>query len=408
MRSEFQPLKCASVLTNGCPENRLDAASMKELLLSNGWTISSDIAQADLIIFNACGLTDSNEFKSLNSIRDLQKKKKNGARLIVCGCLPKINPASLSKLYDDITFGSDNIEYFSRLINADQSKNYPCAHHLIPSTSSGFGVETIIHRFNEIYNPYALWYHLRLKKRYLKYWKKMNAVSLNTYFIKIATGCVNNCAYCAVKLSRGNIRSKSIENILREVQEGLNEGWSDIALLATDSGSYGIDRGVTLVDLLREIIAMPGDFKIRLRNVHPGFLIRMSSELAPLFKTGKIVHMTSAIQSGNNRILKLMKRNYTVESCYDALDILKKACPSLQVRSQIIVGFPGETENEFQDSVNAIDKGVFDFVEAYAFSPRINTPAANLANRLSTIVVQNRHYRLVKKILEKLEAKKAH
>jgi len=249
-------------------------------------------------------------------------------------------------------------------------------------------------------------YHFLLKKRYLKYWSEIDIANSNYHFIKIATGCGHRCSYCAVRLSRGTVQSKPIENILREVRKGLKNGCSDIALIATDSGSYGVDQGATLVDLLREILAIPGDFRIRLRNVHPKFLILRSSDLAPIFKTGRIVHMTSAIQSGNNRILKLMNRNYTVESYLAALDVLKKACPSLQIRSQIIVGFPGETEEEFQDSLKAIDKGLLDFVEVYQFSPRINTPAANLPNNLSPNVLQNRFYRLVKKMVEQIERRR--
>ncbi len=403
MNDKDQSTRSAVFLTNGCPENRLDAASMLELWRSQGRDVSSDVSNADLILFNACGLTDANEMTSLEIIKDIRKKKKKSCRLIVCGCLPRINPAALEGIYEDITFGSDDIKSFSKLINADQSRNYPCANYLLPITTyKNISIKSI-NRFNKLIDPYFTLYHLLLNKRYSRYGRERDISNPRHYFIKIATGCVHRCSYCAVRLSRGPIHSKPIENILQEVRKGLMEGFSDIALLATDSGSYGVDRNATFVDLLNEILSIPGDFRIRLRNVHPQFLTFKLPDLVPIFKTGRIVHMTSAIQSGNNRILKLMNRNYTVESCCAAYDALKKACPSLQIRSQIIVGFPGETEAEFQDSLKVIDTGLFDFMEVYQFSPRINTPAAALANNLSSSVVSNRYYRLVKKIVEQIE-----
>ncbi|MBN2006848.1 MAG: radical SAM protein [Anaerolineae bacterium] len=405
MENTIQSTKRAFLITNGCPENRIDAAGMQALLVSNGWAITPDATQADMIFFNACGLTDDEERDSLEIIRDLKRRKQEDARLIVCGCFPRIHPAALEKLYDDITFGSDDIESFSEIIQADPSGSYPCAHVLLPKTSTRFGVRKILSKFRKLSSPYFLWCRCWMSRRYQQYWEQVNLVHTHSYYVKVSTGCVNQCAYCAVKLSRGNIRSKPIQNILTEVCDGLKEGFSNIALIGTDLGSYGIDRGVTLVELLREIVALPGDFRVKLRNVHPGLLIRKSHELLPIFETGKIDHMTSAIQAGNDRILKLMNRNYAVEPYLATLDMLKKACPSLRIRSQMIAGFPSETEEEFQDSVRTIEKGPFDFVEVYPFSARINTPAATLANKLPSGVVMYRNYRLTKAVLEKLESK---
>jgi len=172
-----------------------------------------------------------------------------------------------------------------------------------------------------------------------------------SFLIKIATGCSSACAYCAVRLSRGKVRSKPIHKVAEEFDEGLAKGYSEFALIGTDTGSYGRDQNITLAALLRELITRKGDYKIRLRNVQPKFLIEMMPELQEIFKTGKISYLGTANESGNNRILELMNRGYRIEDYKEAIHTINKKFPDMQLRTQLMAGFPSETDEEFEDTI---------------------------------------------------------
>lgn len=227
----------------------------------------------------------------------------------------------------------------------------------------------------------------------------INVFGPNSFCIKVSTGCPNKCAFCAVKISRGKLRSKPIDRVIEEFEEGLARGYKEFALLGTDVGAYGRDHGNTLVDLLRELIKIEGDYTIRLRNIQPKFLIEMMPELIEILQSGKISYISSAAESGNNRILKLMRRGYTIEDYKEAILTLKSRFLELQIRTQIMVGFPGETEQEFQDSLRLLDEIKFDFVEVYPFQARPNTEAAAMEDQVPAKVIRRRYHKAYMKSL---------
>jgi tRNA A37 methylthiotransferase MiaB len=191
---------------------------------------------------------------------------------------------------------------------------------------------------------------------------------------------------------------------MQEFSEGLQSGYKQFALIGTDTGSYGRDIQTNLVNLLRAMVSVKGEYWLKLRNVHPRTLIKMLPEFLDVFKSGKIVHMTTALQHGNNRILKLMKRGYTIEDFKYAIGAVKKSCPNLKIRSQLMVGFPGETEAEFNDTLNLLDEIQFDFIEVYKYSPRPNTMAAEMPNQVTNKTANKRYFMLHKKVLGHLKS----
>ena len=395
--------KNAIVITNGCPENRIDCAEIELLLIQNGWEITTAVDQANLIILNLCGVFNTTEEKSLDLIKQLTAKKKSNSRLLVTGCLPKINSDSIKSIFNGEIIKGHNLKEIAKLlgfedISNSNSSNYLAPYRELPSTTqdkikkiikTGFDRYFILNRFQ--------------KPEYMKYWDKVNIVQPDTFYIKVASGCLHACAYCAVRLSRGTVKSKSIDDIKTQIMKGLEKGYSQFSFIGTDLGSYGKDIKIDLLTLLREIVSIDKKFKIRLRNVHPQLLINQLSEFLEIASTGKITHITSAVQHGNDRILELMKRNYNIKDCKSTINTIKNKCPNIQIRTQLMVGFPGETDSEFNDTLNLIDEIKFDFIEVYDFSPRIGTLAAKMPHHVSQKVINQRTYKTIKKTLEILK-----
>jgi len=211
-----------------------------------------------------------------------------------------------------------------------------------------------------------------------------------TFFIKISTGCLDDCSYCAIRLSRGKLKSKSIQEVVYEFDEGLKKGYKEFALIGTETGSYGKDQGTDLVRLLNVLINKDGDYKLRLRNVHPRFLIKRFSEMKEILKSRKIDFIFSAIQSGNDRILKLMNRRYRADEVREIFDAISAEFSNVHLGTQFIIGFPSETDEEFRDTLRLSQKITIDLVECFRFQPRLGTQAAEMEELIPQEVINER------------------
>jgi len=234
------------------------------------------------------------------------------------------------------------------------------------------------------------WFYNDLYKKINLY----NAMDSSVFYIKTSTGCLGHCTYCAVRLSRGTVKSKSVDEIISEFREGLKQGYKNIALLGTDLCSFGRDLGFTLVELLREMVKEEGEYRIGIRNLNPFFLNQMIDDLEPIFATGKIWLALIPSQSGSDRILKLMGRPYTVDTLKENIGRLKRACPDLKVRTQVMVGFPTETKQDFAASMQLLDEVNFDYVEVYRFSPRSGTAAKEMRGQIPYRIALSREYKM--------------
>jgi threonylcarbamoyladenosine tRNA methylthiotransferase CDKAL1 len=197
-----------------------------------------------------------------------------------------------------------------------------------------------------------------------------------------------------VKFSRGKLRSKSLSAVVEEFDEGLANGYTDFALIATDLGAHGRDHGITLAALLKEMVKRDGEYRIMLRNVHPRYLIEMMPDLREIFRSGKISYLGSAVQSGNDRILRLMRRRYSVDDFKRTILTMNHEFPEIRLNTQIMVGFPSETEEEFSDTIRLLDDIHIDFVEVYVYQARPRTKAAQMEESVPRSVATRRFYRL--------------
>ena len=367
----------AFVVSSGCPESRIDSTRVKNFLIENGWTMTDKITDADLVAFRACGLTDTSIEKSLQLIGSLKARMKGTAQFIVWGCLPKINMEALKTVYEGITFGEDEINIFNKILQAKKPIEEVTANSCMTNFELKQGFRGKLSKLDKYFS------------------RKYSIVGKDSIFeIKVSTGCLGNCSFCNVRRSRGLVHSKSTEEVVTEFRNGLKKGYRYFGLLATDLGAYGRDRGCNLVDLLVELTKEKGDYKIGLRNVNPHFLIEMFEELRPIFASGKIWFLSSSVESGSDRILKLMQRRYQVQDFIECIRIINSEYPNILLRTQILVGFPSETNKDFQMTTKLFDELKFDWVEIYKFSSCKGTTAAKMPNQISESTKETRFMQL--------------
>ncbi len=389
------------VLTNGCPENRIDARQMTQVFLSEGWTEETDYRKADLVLFNACGLTADAQESSIEIVRHLQSRM-NERRLLVCGCLPKINLKRLRDIYGGETFGSDDIDGLAKAIGAQKAYANIRANKLHGRILDVGDLRRFripeLKKLARVFDPSFI-----IEKLSQAYYRHLGAAvevfSERTFCIKASNGCLNNCSFCGVKISRGDVRSRAIEDILQEFDKGLGLGYREIALIGTDLGSYGRDIGLTLADLLAAMLGRSRDCSIKVRNVNPRFLIEMLPSLIEPLRTGRIPFLGSAMQSGNQRIINLMGRGHSIEDFRQAILTIRKVSPKTVLRTQIMVGFPTETDEEFRDTLRVLDDLRFDFVETYMFQSRPQTAAAAIEPKVPAGIAKRRYKEVLLKVL---------
>jgi len=371
------------VVCVGCPESRIDTARVRNFLKENGWSITNELKNADLILFRTCGLTERTAGDSLQIIRKIRAEKRPDAKFIVWGCLPKIDPQALRAEYEGVTFGEREVTILNKILEAKKP------------------IEEITANYEKPVLHFGRSGFLNCIGRILESAEKRFDIGRNSsvFLIKVSTGCLGNCSFCAVRISRGLICSKSIDSILSEFRKGLKMGFQRFGLLGTDLGYYGMDLGQNLVDLLREMMREKGNYKIGLRNVNPYCLNEMFDSLEPIFSSGKIWFLSTAVESGSDRILKLMRRKYTSQDFKKCIKILNERYPNIFLRTQIMVGFPTETEEDFQTSLHFLDKLKFDWVEVYKFSPRIGTDAFKMDGQVPEEIKEARFRQLSLKAL---------
>ena len=370
--------------TTGCPENRFDVAQTREALERMGISFTKNPEEADTIILNTCGLTNDMEQISVNMLRKLRQSALPGSRILVTGCLPKINPDSLQEFNDVTVIKGPLMESFPWDSGGDVDLKEvfsPCLHpqrilytdQKFPRFDRGFfwNLDRLLYQRIGICPPN--------RKR---------------FFIKIATGCNQLCTYCAVRISRGELRSREVEWVVARFRQGLAAGYHEFALIGTNVSAYGQDIGTNLCQLLKLLIQHEGEYTIQLRNLEPEDVIRFLPEFLDVLRSGRISYMEFPLQSGSDRILKLMARTYHIDEYVEAMKEIKRVCPDILIRSQVMVAFPTETEEEFKQTLKVAGELPFIFIEPFCFSSRPGTAASRLEGHISRKVAKRRYKEL--------------
>ena len=331
--------------TYGCTRNRADAEIMEALLLNAGYELSN-LDSADYVIVNTCAVKDPTEHHMRRRIKELLD---DGKKVIVTGCLPHVN----LKAIDGRVSGILGVKSIDRIVDA------------IELAESG---EKLI----------------EIEQRSIDKLSLPRLLSGGVAFVvPIGEGCLNACTYCATRFARGVLKSYRPELIVKWVKEAIAKGYREIQLSSEDNGCYGFDIGTNLAELLDELTAIDGDFRIRIGMANPNHVIKYVDDLVEAYldeKIYKFLHLP--VQSGDNRILKLMVRNYTVEEFEDVVNTFRRKIPDLNLNTDIIVGFPGEDEDAFQNTVELVKRVKPDKINVSRYSPRPGTIAARMKNQV--------------------------
>jgi tRNA A37 methylthiotransferase MiaB len=417
--NQIKEIKSAFVISNGCHECFLDAALVQRYLREkHGLLLADDIAAADVIILLGCAVMQPKEEQSRELIRIACERKKENSQLIVSGCVAKVRPevaAQFNQSYDSLATEIGNLiglrgEYKTYQANFPYQPYRGHKKDLLGSVANHVRQKSLKAATENNGNFYS-WLVRYFSKPIisaLSQYKdfiesKIDVWDTETYTIKISTGCRGNCSYCSIKKARGSIRSKPIENVLEEFKIGLQKGYSSFALIGTDIGDYGKDQGKDLLDLLKILVQRPEKFQLRLRNVNPRWIIRVGSEFHSLLRSGKIKYMESPIQSASNRILQLMRRGYRAEDFLDTIRQIKSVCPSLFIKTQVIVGFPSETDEDFRKQLDLFRTRNFDYIDVFRYSDRPDAAASSIPGKIPQDLAMKRYRKLFFKSLIHLD-----
>lgn len=347
-----------------------------------GYCLAEKREEADLIIFNTCAIREGAEDRVFGNVGALKKLKKQKRDLIiaVCGCMTQkettANHIMRTFPFVDIVIGTFNLPNFEYYVNAVKKGRQ------LEILQEGDIDETV---------PY---------KR----------TSGENAWVNIMQGCNNFCTYCIVPYVRGREKSRSEENILKEIREVVAEGkYKKITLLGQNVNSYGKDLSpqVSFSKLLKDICAIEGDFKLWFMTSHPKDLTDDVIEtIASEDKILKDIHLPA--QSGNNRILNLMNRRYTREKYLGIIEKIREKIPNCRITSDFIVGFPTETEEEFEDTMSLVSEVKYDSIFAFMYSPREGTVASKMDGQIPQEIKQRRVNALLalEKKIQKQEGKK--
>lgn len=351
-----------------------------------------------------CGGFKKAEDESIYTIKKALENK--NSKVIVTGCLPKINPRLLN-IFDVPKVSPEDFEKIDFLINAKMPYTQ------CPGVSSISGIHDLYHGnfFKRIQRKIS-----RLKSRVkfvpqflrsllvinnIEKIKPIKYFSQKTFILEIAKGCVGECSYCAIKLAMPKFKSFREEEIINRFKEGVAKNYQDFALIAGDIGCYGIDINSNLSKLLSRLFAVEGNYRFLLIDLNARWFVKDYKELLSVFlkNSSKISKIIIPIQSGSDRILKLMNRRYEISEVKKCLLDLKKKVPNLKVETHIMVGFPSETEEDFQESLDLVREVSFSNVAVYQYEERPNTPAFDMTGKVSNEIIKRR----VKKLKEEVK-----
>ncbi len=348
-------------LSNACEEGLLDTNRLRIQAKNAGLILTDSIRKADLILFYACGHVKMNEAESVQIIEKINRLKKNSAQLIVWGCLPKINPQAIQGIYGGPFIGPDDWAFFSDLFNQPKGNiNRIFASSLYASINST--------KFSSLQQIIALmsdkFYNCLDKK----------------YYIKIVSGCRNGCTYCSDRLAYKWLRSLPMDTILKQFELGLAANYKHFVFVGRDLGSYGYDIGLTLADLLNKIvITYPYQkYKISIDNVSPNYLIDLYPKLDKKLLAEHISEIGSHIQSGSGKVLKQMGKKFKLEDWEKTINDINIKYPHIRIVTSIMLGFPGETEADFEKTLFLLSKPLFDQIRYYTYCERPNLPSLKL------------------------------
>lgn len=339
------------IYTLGCKVNSYESNVMKEALESNGFKETEDLNKAEIAIVNTCTVTNTADSKSLKLLRQIRRENKD-VILVAVGCLVQVNEESLKEKADvDILIGNIGKSNIVKIIN-EYLEN-----------------KTKISAIKNVMNiPFED--------------MKLNNFDKTRAFVKIQDGCNNYCSYCIIPYSRGSVRSKKREVVLDEISDLIKNGHEEIVLTGIHTGHYGSEfKDYRFSDLLEDILKIKGLKRLRISSIE---IVELDAKFLDILKNNKILvdHLHIPLQSGSNTILKLMNRRYDLKYYETKIEEIRKIRPGIAISTDVIVGFPGETEELFEETIETVKRIRFSKIHVFPYSRRKGTKADLMENQI--------------------------
>ena len=359
----------------GCPRNRVDTEVMLGILLKAGYGVSETLEEADYIVINTCGFLESAREEGIETIQEVYDCKKKGAKVLVTGCM---------------------VQSHKQVI----LDHFPNVDGLLGSGDVGKVLEAIrSHEPTDMVSD---------AKSYLEAGEVPRTLSTPNHYayLKIAEGCKKRCSYCIIPQIKGGLKSKPIEQIVKEFNALLQAGVKEVILIAQDLGDWGKDlgykRSLGLVEVLKKLGEIPGEFWIRLLYLYPD---EITEELIEVIKNDPRIcrYLDMPIQHVNDQMLKAMHRKTTKDEIYATVKKVKEQLPNMTLRTSLIVGFPGETEQEFKELKSFVKEGWIDHIGIFPYSKEPGSFAAMLPDQIDEKVKLKRQRELAKIQLKNVE-----
>jgi len=385
------------IYSNACERRSIDAKKIKTYVVDKGYKIVNEPRNANYIILVTCGFVESVSDRSLELIEEFQQYD---GELIVAGCLPDIIPDKVKEIFNGRIIPTKDLSQIDDIFKDTnlQIDNLDDEHSMWYNFDTGspiLVIKSIVEKISLLRILHNIVKENALKKIFGKNFEKtfpFNRIypEKESYCISISRGCIHNCSYCAIRKAVGKLKSKPIEQCIKEFKIGLKEGYKHFILEADDVGHYGIDIKSSLPKLLDQMTKIDGDYNIELKNFHPMWIIRYEKEFEKILRRKKLNIILLSIQSGNDRVLKLMRRSYSAEELVDTMSRLKKADPDLHLGVHLLAGFPTETDKEFQDTLDLFEKVHLDFGSIFSFSSQEGTDADKMNPKLTKSEMKKR------------------
>lgn len=364
------------ITTYGCQMNEEDSEKLSGMLKRIGYTKTENIEDASIVLFNTCCVRENAENKVFGNLGMLKKYKRENPDLIIgiCGCMMQQEGMADKVLktfpYVDIIFGTHNSYKFPEYLNRVKTE--------------GVQVKEILNKETEIIEGIPI-----------------DRENTTKAFVTVMYGCNNFCTYCIVPYVRGRERSRKPEEIIKEIKELVSKGYKEVTLLGQNVNSYGkgLEENIDFAKLLRLINEIDGLERVRFMTSHPKDLNEdVILAIKECDKLCEQIHLP--VQSGSNRILKEMNRHYDRERYMYLINKIKEQIPDVTITTDIIVGFPGETEDDFNDTLSLVKEVGYDSAYTFIYSRRNHTPADRMENQIPDDVKHERFNRLVQAVNE--------
>lgn len=376
-------MKIFVINENTCTRVKLYGMDVINLFKINGWEIVKEKEEADYIAINTCSFLNSKAAFFLNKVRCLYNEKTKKQKIMIIGCLGGTNKSDIDEMAEDIIIFKRDITEIKEYFKFKK----------LPDTKSTSVEDKLPLKKQLLYlfNKYIL------KSKHIEYRLKRNKVC----YLQISSGCQGKCSYCSEKFIT-KLKSRSVEEIIDAINDGIKRGYKLFGLNSDDASAYGKDLNTNLENLLKEIVKIKEDINFSIPEFNPQGL---TDNVVELLKDKKFLYITCPIQSGSNKTLKNMKRPYNIEFALKQLRKVKENNKNLMINTHVIVGFPGETEKDFQETIKVLETGLFDRVKVFMYNERPNTEALKINPKVSEEEKEKRK-ELVLEVIRKNNLKK--